>query len=546
MRLNEFQRSVPTHIIYFFWIIAWLAIVLVSWYIRPIAPIDETRYVGTAWEMWLNHNWIVLTVNGQIYGNKAPLLYWLILTGWKIFGVNNWWPRLVPALFSLGSLFALHSLAKKMSPRHFNFHWLAPTLLLGIFYWGFYTQRLMFDVPLIFFCILCYIGLIQAITTNSGWLMFILSLSVGILLKGPVIYLYVLFPAIFAPYWLKNESIKWGKWYFFILLSVIVSLSMLFTWIGLAIYEHGIQLGKNLFSHQIIGRMNGHFGHTRSWWYYFTILPGMLLPWFLWIPFWRSLPIIIQQKHTRIVRFCFSIILPSFLFFSFFVSTKQGRYILPIYPAVAVLFAYVFSRYPRKIIRSDQIILSLTLLLVGIGLILLPFVYDQIEILKPISWIKHISPFWGGTIFVLALFIWFFYKKNIFLQAMLITIFSVLLNLIYLLGVMHYSIPYYDLQKISSILHQNEIQGGNIANVGRYQDEFTFLGRLRKNVDEISSQQIKQWAITHPKGIVINFSPEKTPKKIQPQPIYWQPYRDKGILILWRSSQFNQASKSKT
>lgn len=538
MRFNEFRQPISPHFIYLFWVIAWLAIVIISWYIRPIAPIDETRYVGTAWEMWLHHNWIVLTVNGQIYGNKAPLLYWLILTGWKLFGVNNWWPRLVPALFSLSSLFALRALAKKMAPRQFNFHWLAPTLLLGIFYWGFYTQRLMFDIPLIFFCILCYIGLIQALKKNSGWITVIISLSIGILLKGPVIYLYVLFPALFAPYWLKNEKIKWGKWYFMILLSIIISFSLLSIWIGLAIYMQGINLGKNLFTHQIIGRMNGQFGHARPWWYYFTIIPGMLLPWLLWAPFWRSLTIAFQQRHTRIVRFCFSILFPCFLFFSFCVSTKQGRYLLPLYPAFAILFAYAFSKYTQKIVRSDQLLLFLTLFIAGISLLLLPFFKVQIESLKIVPWIMNIPPLWGGILSIFALFFLMFYKKNIFSQALLIAIFSVLLNLIYLLGIMRYSTPYYNLEKISGILHQIEKQQAQIANVGRYQDEFTFLGRLKNPVDEIPSAQIKQWAASHPNGAIIDVFSKTSTTTISPKPIYWQPYRDKGILILWRSQQF--------
>jgi 4-amino-4-deoxy-L-arabinose transferase-like glycosyltransferase len=37
-------------------------------------------------------------LNGVRYSHKPPLLCWLYQPGWRLFGVNAWWPRLVPAL----------------------------------------------------------------------------------------------------------------------------------------------------------------------------------------------------------------------------------------------------------------------------------------------------------------------------------------------------------------------------------------------------------------------------------------------------------------
>ena len=32
---------------------------------RPITPVDETRYVGVAWEMWLRGDFLVPFKNGE-------------------------------------------------------------------------------------------------------------------------------------------------------------------------------------------------------------------------------------------------------------------------------------------------------------------------------------------------------------------------------------------------------------------------------------------------------------------------------------------------
>jgi 4-amino-4-deoxy-L-arabinose transferase-like glycosyltransferase len=72
----------------------WGVLVVVALTVRPLLPVDETRYLSVAWEMWLRHDWLVPHLNGSPYPDKPPLLFWGILLGWRVFGVNVWWPRL--------------------------------------------------------------------------------------------------------------------------------------------------------------------------------------------------------------------------------------------------------------------------------------------------------------------------------------------------------------------------------------------------------------------------------------------------------------------
>ena len=67
----------------------WLALVLVSLFSRSYLPIDETRYVTVAWNMFLNHDFLVPYLNGETYSHKPPLLFWLMNLGWALFGVND-------------------------------------------------------------------------------------------------------------------------------------------------------------------------------------------------------------------------------------------------------------------------------------------------------------------------------------------------------------------------------------------------------------------------------------------------------------------------
>ena len=64
------------------WVAAWTVLVAVAVSFRPILPVDETRYISVAWEMWFGENFVVPHLNGTPYSHKPPLLflahpYWL-------------------------------------------------------------------------------------------------------------------------------------------------------------------------------------------------------------------------------------------------------------------------------------------------------------------------------------------------------------------------------------------------------------------------------------------------------------------------------------
>ncbi|TIM05057.1 hypothetical protein [Mesorhizobium sp.] len=54
------------------------AFFIVSAIFRPILPIDETRYLAVAWEMFSRQDFLVPTLNFEPYFHKPPLLFWLI------------------------------------------------------------------------------------------------------------------------------------------------------------------------------------------------------------------------------------------------------------------------------------------------------------------------------------------------------------------------------------------------------------------------------------------------------------------------------------
>ena len=60
------------------WAVCWLICLVSAIVLRPPLPVDETRYLAVAWEMWLRDDFLVPYLNGEAYHHKRPLLFWLM------------------------------------------------------------------------------------------------------------------------------------------------------------------------------------------------------------------------------------------------------------------------------------------------------------------------------------------------------------------------------------------------------------------------------------------------------------------------------------
>ena len=187
----------------------WLVLVVVSLLSRSYLPIDETRYVTVAWNMYLNHDYLVPYLNGETYSHKPPLLFWLMNLGWQVFGVNDWWPRLVPSFFALGSVLITQKIAMRLWPTHEQISHIAALILLGSGMWAVFTTATMFDMLVAFFTVLGAWGLLLAWQGQAnqdqirqGWTYVVLAIAGGLLAKGPTILLQILPLAVLATWWM--------------------------------------------------------------------------------------------------------------------------------------------------------------------------------------------------------------------------------------------------------------------------------------------------------------------------------------------------------
>src|SRR5262245_10680833 len=98
---------------------------------RPTTAPIELETLASAWHMHLRDTLVPLR-NGLAAPEVPPLLQWLILAGWRVFGVSEWWPRLVPALASLATVLMIGRTALVLWPHRAATPIFARLLLTGV------------------------------------------------------------------------------------------------------------------------------------------------------------------------------------------------------------------------------------------------------------------------------------------------------------------------------------------------------------------------------------------------------------------------------
>lgn len=495
--------------------------------------------------MWLNGDYLVPYLNGVAYSHKPPLLFWLINLGWKVFGVNDWWPRLIPSLFALASVFVTRKIAGRLWPELISIKDNASLILIGSGLWVLYSTALMFDMMIAFFTALGIWGLLIAYQSGDkkGWLMLALAIGGGLLAKGPTILLQLLPVALLTKWWdIDNHSsnkinahkIDAKHWYLPLFYSVIGGAVIALIWAipagihGGKVYQHAIFWG------QTADRMVDSFAHNRPFWWYLPILPLLMFPWLFWGRFWQGL----KNYNTKNmgIRFCIAWALPVFISFSF-ISGKQIHYILPLFPAFALLIARLShaennsanSLLESKNTRLNELPILLVTIFLGLVFLVLPSYARSHSNFT--TWVQHIPLWLGGLTIALAILIYFLPKKTVSNTISQLGILSIFLVTVYMYVIVHTAGDAYDLRPISTNLKQLESQNIPLAHSGKYPGIYNFLGRLKQSPEVIPEHLIASWFTAHPNGRLIEYYRRDTP--IQPQQVeYMQAYKGISVAIL--------------
>lgn len=315
--------------------------------------IDEGHNAQCACEMLESLNWTVPTFNYKLRVDKPALLYWLQIAAYCTFGVGEFAARLPSALAAMLTVLLTYELARRMFDR-------GTGLLAGLIL----ASTLLFcgsahfanpDALLNACTILTFLLFWRAFERAGGvWPALAgLSTGLGFLAKGPVAL--VLPAAVIGLYLIWTRQVRRA------LSRRVLAGTLLFAGVGVPWFAlvgaetHGDYLRGFFLTHNL-GRYRAAMeGHSGSPFYHVVSLLLGFLPWsaFLGPAVWyavrefRSLPGALSTPKPQAAgayKFLACWIGVYFVFFSAS-QTKLPNYILPLYPAVAIVVARFLERW---------------------------------------------------------------------------------------------------------------------------------------------------------------------------------------------------------
>ncbi|MDX1918747.1 MAG: glycosyltransferase family 39 protein [Candidatus Caenarcaniphilales bacterium] len=296
--------------------------------------LDEALYAALGKGIYLSDQWLIPTFNLNLpFLEKPPLLIWLIVISYKVFGQNELAARLPSALAVLVTAFLLY-LWIGNKKRGFE----ASLIFLSSGLIWFVGRSALMDALLT----MCISGLSLALLNlrkpyahlSAG-----LFAGLGLLTKGPVA---ILLPGIV---WMIYASYRPSEWKKLklpgLLLTALLSALIALPWYFMIYQATSGEFLKEFFLKHNLMRFGGNLGHNAPWFYYLPVLLIGFLPWAvpLFMAFFSAETKRLKRNSTFIYGLIWSVVIV--LFFSFS-STKLVAFILPAFPALAITSAEIF------------------------------------------------------------------------------------------------------------------------------------------------------------------------------------------------------------
>lgn len=331
-------------------LVVFIPFVAAIWF-RPLLPIDETRYISVAWEMFLRRDWLQpLTMNFEPYHHKLPLLFWLINASWAVFGVTRWAATLPVVLSSLASVYLTIALGRLLFSDFDRQADRTAMVMVASVPFLVYSTLIYFDLTLTVFVLLSLIGIVLY-ARKRDWravLLIGLSLGFGVLARGPVAFLHILFPIALAPLW-ADDLRRPGRWYLGILAALAIAGLIVLCWLVPVLMQADGKFTHSLLWDQTVGRATGTLNaHVRPFYFYLPLLPVMMIPWVFFPSFWKGAAALRQcWRNEEGTRFLFFWAAPTFLSFSL-IGEKQPHYLMPLVPAVVLAVVLCLKNVPSR------------------------------------------------------------------------------------------------------------------------------------------------------------------------------------------------------
>jgi 4-amino-4-deoxy-L-arabinose transferase-like glycosyltransferase len=463
-----------------------LAMFLPGFFSLPPVDRDEARFAQASKQMVESGDYVDIRFQDEVRYKKPVGIYWLqsaAVRAAEAVGVDEatttiWLYRL-PSLFgAIGGVLLTYWAGLAFVSRRAALlaaAMMASCILLGV------EARLAKTDAMLFLTTTAAIGALARAylwprrqpPKTVGWpvaFIFWTALAAGTLLKGPLIFLFVGFPALIVS--VLDRNARWltalrplpGIVWFLLLASPWFILIM--TKSGSAFLQGSI--GADALP-KILGSQEGHGAPPGFYFLLFwaTFWPGAVVAGLATPTVWRA-------RREPGAKFLLAWLIPSWIVFEL-VVTKLPHYVLPLYPAIAILIAGVLE---RGALSKSRWLMHGT-----VGWVLMPAAVAIASVAGFIVLAHELGflvwPFAAGAL-VMGLFAWWLYDVDGAEYAMLRAIIAAFLVAVTLFGIVLSSLPgLFPSVTMAQVLHDSDCEAPEAAAVGYHEPSLVFLAGTR-------------------------------------------------------------------
>jgi 4-amino-4-deoxy-L-arabinose transferase-like glycosyltransferase len=323
----------------------------------PAMDRDEARFAQATKQMLETGEYIDIRFQGEVRYKKPVGIYWLqaaVVKTAEALGVPEarrtiWLYRIPSLLGAIGAVLATYWAALAFVPRRGALLaglMMATSILLGV-----EARLAKTDAVLLLTCVIAMGAMARAYLGErrppapgfAGWALpaiFWTALAAGVLIKGPLILLFVGRAVVTLA--IADRNVRWIL-ALRPLIGVVWFALLVLPWFIAILNRAGEtfiagSVGEDMLP-KILGSKDGHGAPPG----YYSLL--------FWVTFWpgaalaaMAVPSIWAARREKGARFLLAWIVPAWILFEL-VVTKLPHYVLPVYPAIAILIAGVIESH---------------------------------------------------------------------------------------------------------------------------------------------------------------------------------------------------------
>ena len=461
----------------------------------PPVDRDEARFAQATKQMIESGDYIDIRYQDEVRYKKPVGIYWLqagVVKVAEAVGVPQartqiWLYRIPSLLGATGAVLLTYWAALAFVTRRTAYLAgvrMATSLLLGV------EARLAKTDAMLLLCCVAALGVmarayLQSTDRDIGWghaLILWTALAVGILLKGPLILMVVGLAAVSLA--IADRSARWLM-RLRPLVGILWLLILVLPWFVAIMARAGDSFLQESVAQDLLAKVfRGQETHGAPPGYYLLLF---------WFTFWPAAPLaaivapsVWRERREPATRFLLAWIVPSWIVFEL-VITKLPHYVLPLYPAIAILIA---SAIERRVLSSNPHLTRFTVMWpIFAAVVPAVAIIGLIYMRGQFGWIGW--PFAAGAA-IFGFYAWLLYdiegaersfvRATIGAQFMLIAVFGVALPLMR---------PVFPSRSLAEMISVSGCRNPIVAAAGYHEPSLVFLAGTRTRlVDGATAAEI--------------------------------------------------------